>query len=145
MYFPEITCFCQSCSWLTLIHSGIFHSQPKGKRGSHHDSPGYRTNMMAISVHLAHGFQLNYSLSLWTPIPTVCYCHVRFLCILLINLHEVRGIYLSIFFLTLKLNSPLNKTTAMTEKERGNEEKRSFYLWMAWKGPSCLTLSYYTL
>ena len=83
---------------------------------------------------------------LWTPIPTACYCHVRFLCILLINCHEVRGIYLSyFFFLTLKLNSPLNKTTAMTEKERGNEEKRSFYLWMACKGPSCLTLSYYTL
>ena len=35
---------------------------------------------------------------LGTPVPTICYCHVHFLCIFLINLHEIRGIYLRFVF-----------------------------------------------
>lgn len=55
---------------------------------------------------------------LGTPVPTICYCHVHFLCIFLINLHEIREFTLDLFLFSVfnsSIKFPLNKeTTALT-------------------------------
>lgn len=82
--------------------------------------------MMVIFVLLCIGFQLNHSLSFYKPKPLP---FVIFILVFKYFPHKSplgQGKFISAvlgLFLTLKLNSPLNKTTALTIKRKQREKE----------------------